>query len=591
MINQNKINMNISAIILAAGNSNRLSMGTPKQFIKINNRELIDYSIEKFKSIEEINEIIIVVPKFYYEKIKFSYPEYKIIIGGENRQESSYKGLLACNEKTDKVLIHDAARIFIKVSLIKNCIKELEKSDAVTLGIPVTDTIAKCSDNQIIKMDNRANLTSIQTPQGFNYNKIKIAHSSYKGNATDDIRIMFESGYKCKIIPGDENNFKITSPKDLSFAKFKLESIKIDSSLNSNIKKKFLFIIQYDSFLNNLLPIIDYLISEGHYCDIILYKQFLKKNWVTRKMKNELLHIKNIESGNFRFIKKKLNHNAYNVLIVGVIGTRLIQQIHGYTDKINLEKIKIASGYIGALLMNNKDAFYKGIQRRSLTDLVWTPGFESKNEILSSGFINDLSTKVIATGLPSFDKLYSKLKKINPKKNKNIVFLEQPTFPESKSERILLIKQLIKFAKKHKDKNLIIKPRFPKRTGHAHRPKYLLQDLIKSFSDIPKNLEFSYNNIYDLFTNCGMTLTISSTAGLEAMLAGIPTYFITDFCNGNNIYGSNDFKKYNACITFENLLNNKFPNIDYSQIKEAMRFDGNNTQRLANELIKLSYKN
>ena len=64
MINQNKINMNISAIILAAGNSNRLSMGTPKQFIKINNRELIDYSIEKFKSIEEINEIIIVVHLF-----------------------------------------------------------------------------------------------------------------------------------------------------------------------------------------------------------------------------------------------------------------------------------------------------------------------------------------------------------------------------------------------------------------------------------------------------------------------------------------------------------------------------------------------
>jgi hypothetical protein len=278
------------------------------------------------------------------------------------------------------------------------------------------------------------------------------------------------------------------------------------------------------------------------------------------------------------------------VIIAGIIGPRLIQRIYDYINKINLQNTKIASGYIGALLMNNKDAFHKGIQRRALANLVWTPGIESKNKIIDSGFINNLSTKIIATGLPSFDELYLKLKKINSKNNKNVVFLEQPTFPESKSERILLVEQLIKFAKKHSDINLIIKPRFPKKAGHAHRPKYLLQDLIKSFSGIPKNLEFSYNDIYNIFTNCGMALTISSTAGLEAMLVKIPTYFITDFCNGENIYGSNDFKKYNACVSFEDLLNNNFPIIDYSKIQNEMLFDGNNTKRLANELLKLSYE-
>jgi hypothetical protein len=79
----------------------------------------------------------------------------------------------------------------------------------------------------------------------------------------------------------------------------------MNPSLNFNIKKKFLFIIQYDSFLKNLLPVVDYLIDKGHRCDIILYKQFLKKNWITKKMKHSLLHIENIKSGNFRSIKRK----------------------------------------------------------------------------------------------------------------------------------------------------------------------------------------------------------------------------------------------------------------------------------------------
>ena len=81
---------------------------------------------------------------------------------------------------------------------------------------------------------------------------------------------------------------------------------------------------------------------------------------------------------------------------------------------------------------------------------------------------------------------------------------------------------------------------------------------------------------------------IRSTAGLEALLVGIPALFINDFCKNINKYGSDDFKKINATISFKELLNDDIPNINYNMVKDIVRFDGDNTIRLANEIISLS---
>ena len=204
----------ISAIILAAGNSSRFGGDTPKQFLKINRKLLIDFSISEFKSIPSINKIIIVTSKKYHKKMKNIYTDCIITIGGKTRKESSYNGLIACPKNTKKVLIHDAARVLIKKSLIIKCIKKLDSFDAVTLGIPVKDTIAKFKNNSITKIDDREKLIAIQTPQGFDYKKIKSAHETHSNNYTDDIRLMLETGYQCKLIKGDEKNFKITDRLD-----------------------------------------------------------------------------------------------------------------------------------------------------------------------------------------------------------------------------------------------------------------------------------------------------------------------------------------------------------------------------------------
>ena len=80
--------------------------------------------------------------------------------------------------------------------MIDDCLVYLDHFDAVSLSIPLVDTVSICKKNEIKKMLNRDELRALQTPQGFNFNKIKLAHEKYHEDATDDIRLMFEDGLK-----------------------------------------------------------------------------------------------------------------------------------------------------------------------------------------------------------------------------------------------------------------------------------------------------------------------------------------------------------------------------------------------------------
>ena len=203
-----------TAIILAAGKSSRMGSDTPKQYLKINEKLVIDYSIDAFQDCDIIDDIIIVVEKEYIDKVKDLYPKLNIIQGGACRKESSFLVLKACSPLTKNVIIHDAARIFINKSLILNCINTLLNADGATIATLMTDTLARFKNNFITNMEEREKLISIQTPQAFNYKKILLAHEKFSGEATDDIRIMLESGYNCQFIISDNQNFKLTTKSD-----------------------------------------------------------------------------------------------------------------------------------------------------------------------------------------------------------------------------------------------------------------------------------------------------------------------------------------------------------------------------------------
>ena len=181
--------MNV-AIILAGGTGTRFGSKTPKQYIKINDKEVIQYTIEAFEKSSLIHKIVIVVSDEYIKKISTINPDHVIVSGGNSRLSSSYRGLLASPKDSKKVLIHDAARPFVTQKIITSCIEGLDTYKAVVTSISATDTIIKSKSNEVDSIQNRDELYLNQTPQGFNYKTIMEAHKSNRKNVTDDISFL-----------------------------------------------------------------------------------------------------------------------------------------------------------------------------------------------------------------------------------------------------------------------------------------------------------------------------------------------------------------------------------------------------------------
>ena len=202
------------AIILAAGTSSRCTTNVAKQYQKINGKPIIAFSIEKFKAMQEIDDIIIVVNKkdaHIYTEILNKYSITHIIYGGKTRQESVFNALTYLQELSPKhVLIHDAARPFVSNRIISEAINLLNQYNAVIPVIAIEDTIKKIANDKTILTVNREDLYRVQTPQAFNYQLLYSLHKNkVKKNFTDDASILEEQGSEIKTFKGSQLNFKI----------------------------------------------------------------------------------------------------------------------------------------------------------------------------------------------------------------------------------------------------------------------------------------------------------------------------------------------------------------------------------------------
>ncbi len=218
------------AIILASGTGSRLGLDIPKQFYKINDKTVLEYSIEAFENHKAISSVIIVSHPDYIDltkEISFKYSKVRgVIKGGSTRQKSAYNALNALAGKwIDNVLIHDAVRPFINSDIIDNCIKALEKYQAVNVVLPVSDTIIEIDENNLIKkVPDRALIKRCQTPQCFRYAVIKEAHELAQNenynSATDDCSLVLRYDLTpVYAAEGSEDNIKITYPSDIIIAK------------------------------------------------------------------------------------------------------------------------------------------------------------------------------------------------------------------------------------------------------------------------------------------------------------------------------------------------------------------------------------
>lgn len=212
-------------IIVAAGTGSRMKANINKQFIKLNDKEIITYTIEKFYNNKNINDIVIVVKEdeveFFKKEIlvKYNFNNIKIAYGGKERQDSVYNGIKVLDKNCKYVLVHDGARPFVNEDIINRSLEEVQKYKSVVVGVPVKDTIKVVNNNNdIVDTPNRSTLWSVQTPQTFDYSVIKRAYEDAFDNnfyGTDDAMLVERIGYTVKMIYGSYNNIKVTTPEDI----------------------------------------------------------------------------------------------------------------------------------------------------------------------------------------------------------------------------------------------------------------------------------------------------------------------------------------------------------------------------------------
>jgi|YelNatPaOPRAMG01_1025707.scaffolds.fasta_scaffold05124_9 2-C-methyl-D-erythritol 4-phosphate cytidylyltransferase len=217
--------MRIYAIILSAGQGERLQEKLPKGFLKLKGKPLFLWSLEVFDQTEEIQGGILVVPENWEEEAQKYLVNLRnkwlIRKGGPTRQESSFLGLLALEPlKPDYVLIHDGARPFLKKELVQRLIREAPQ--AVIPVLPAQETLIEADENWALKTVDRKRIKIVQTPQGFPYRRILEAHrlAQEEGltDQPDDSSIYLRYGGRVKLVQGDWLNLKITFPEDLKLA-------------------------------------------------------------------------------------------------------------------------------------------------------------------------------------------------------------------------------------------------------------------------------------------------------------------------------------------------------------------------------------
>jgi len=216
----------VVALITACGRGNRFNRGegVPKQYMPLAGKPLLYHSIKAFLDHPQISDVICVINPddvALYQETVLGLDLLNPVFGGETRQSSIRLGLEALRDyNPQKVLIHDGVRPFVSKRIINGILEKLETHLAVIPAIAVEDTLKKFGDGKIEWTLERDNLWRAQTPQGFYYKDILNSHIAFKDlHFTDDASLNEYAGIPVAIVPGSQNNFKITTEDDYERAK------------------------------------------------------------------------------------------------------------------------------------------------------------------------------------------------------------------------------------------------------------------------------------------------------------------------------------------------------------------------------------
>ena len=231
--------MSTVGVILAAGSGSRTGLSTPKQFLPLGGKTVLEHSVQTFHDHPGIDEVVIVTAPQFISRIEQMvqtdgwHKVTAVLPGGKERFDSSLAAVRYFSDKPDTIMLfHDAARPLVSGRIITDALKAMETYNAVDVAVPAVDTIVQCNREGtfMTSIEDRNLLWRMQTPQGFRQRTIdeayRIALQDPGFTATDDCGtvLRYLSDEKVGIVRGSERNIKLTYADDLSLLEFLLSS-------------------------------------------------------------------------------------------------------------------------------------------------------------------------------------------------------------------------------------------------------------------------------------------------------------------------------------------------------------------------------
>ncbi|CAN5172564.1 2-C-methyl-D-erythritol 4-phosphate cytidylyltransferase [soil metagenome] len=218
------------AVIVAGGSGSRMNSAIPKQFMLIRNRPVLYYTLQTFLEAYDDMDIILVLPEEHIAKGQeiidgyFDNSRIQIISGGRTRFHSVQRGLSLVTEDSI-IFVHDGVRCLLTKDLIRNCFEAAEENGTAIPAVASKDSVRIINEDDNEAID-RSRIVLVQTPQTFHSKILLPAYNiDYKERYTDEATVVEAYGLKIKLIAGEVDNIKITTPADLAFAELKLSGV------------------------------------------------------------------------------------------------------------------------------------------------------------------------------------------------------------------------------------------------------------------------------------------------------------------------------------------------------------------------------